>query len=242
MTVSRTEPFSFLFLWLRLIELKWLAMAIVVALPMSRAWGGELVKLGSPTTSSGYVCSLLINEVPFPGESGYMSATDTKAAMLAILWVLESRLDLIPPGYTQKEVAGVKTASVLGVIAGEGGKRQCEGFFKDAKGNYAMASRVQERINYLVSLANRRGKPGTFSELLNYASGLAAAYFHGGIEEADRFAGLAVVNRVKVTGRAYSWMTDKDCFHPGGNFVSIPDDSGGSLGGNRFFTLRKEKK
>jgi hypothetical protein len=42
-----------------------------------------------------------------------------------------------------------------------------------------------------------------------------------------------------VTGRAYSWMTDRGCYNPGGNFVRIPDAEQGSLGGNRFFTLRK---
>ena len=59
---------------------------------------------------------------------------------------------------------------------------------------------------------------------------------------ADRFAGLTVVNQVAVTGRAYSWMTGMDYYNPGGNFVRIPDDHQGLLGGNRFFTLRKDPK
>jgi len=50
------------------------------------------------------------------------------------------------------------------------------------------------------------------------------------------------VNRVAVTGRAYSWMTDRDIYNPGGNFVTIPDSQNGSVGGNRFFTLRKDPK
>jgi hypothetical protein len=37
-------------------------------------------------------------------------------------------------------------------------------------------------------------------------------------------------------------MTDVDSYHPGGNFVSIPNADDGSMGGNRFFTLRKEPK
>ena len=57
---------------------------------------------------------------------------------------------------------------------------------------------------------------------------------------ADRFAGLTVVNQVGVTGRAYSWMTGQDYYSPGGNFVKIPDSQQGLLGGNRFFTLRKD--
>ena len=69
--------------------------------------------------------------------------------------------------------------------------------------------------------------------------GLARAYVKGGVEGADRYAGLKKVGTAHVTGRAYSWMTDRDYFKPGGNFVSIPDKDDGSLGGNRFFTLRK---
>ena len=57
----------------------------------------------------------------------------------------------------------------------------------------------------------------------------------------DRFATLRRVDGTDVTGRAYSWMTDRDGYHPGGNFVRIPDADDGSLGGNRFFTLRKLK-
>ena len=65
-----------------------------------------------------------------------------------------------------------------------------------------------------------------------YAQGLADAYGKDGIRGADRYAGLTEANRVAVTGRAYSWMTDKDCYAPGGNFVKIPDQNEGSLGGN----------
>ncbi len=41
----------------------------------------------------------------------------------------------------------------------------------------------------------------------------------------------------KVTGRAYAWMADQECYHPGGDFVRIPDRLRGRLGGNRFYTL-----
>jgi len=34
-------------------------------------------------------------------------------------------------------------------------------------------------------------------------------------------------------------MSDKDSYHPGGDFVRIPDDLCGRLGGNRFYTLEK---
>ena len=62
-----------------------------------------------------------------------------------------------------------------------------------------------------------------------------------GISGADRYAGLQTVNLVRVTGRAYSWMADRDCYNPGGSFIKIPNSKAGSLGGNRFFTLKERK-
>ena len=202
----------------------------------------SFVVLDPPDTKAGYLATLLINESPFPGERGYRSEADTQGAMIAILWVLQSRLSLIPRGYTQKEVAGVRTDDVIDVITGTGGRTQCEGFYRDASGRFVSAPRVIERVRYLVDLANSGGKPGRFAKLLNYAQGLARAYVQGGIAGADRYAGLKRVGSIAVTGRAYSWMTDVDEVHPGGNFVTIPDADDGVLGGNRFFTLRKEPK
>jgi hypothetical protein len=202
----------------------------------------SFVVFEAPDTKAGYLASLLINESPFPGERGYVSEADSQGAMLAILWVLHSRLRLIPQGYSQKAVAGVRSEDLIDVITGNGGRRQCEGFYRDASGRFVSAPRVQERIRYLLNLANSGSKPGRFSRLLNFAQGLARAYVKEGIAGADRYAGLKRIGPVAVTGRAYSWMTDVDSHPPGGNFVSIPDTDEGDLGGNRFFTLRKEPK
>jgi hypothetical protein len=200
------------------------------------------VQLDRPDTISGYLASLLINEATFPGERAYESEADTRAAMLQILCVLDSRIHQIPAGYRQKQVAGVQSQDIIDIITGTGGRRQCEGFYRNAAGKPVMDARVQERIDNLLGIANSGGKPGRFAGLLNYGQGVARAYVSGGIEEADRYAGLKQVGKVPVTGHAYAWMTDVDDYHPGGNFVSIPDAKDGSLGGNRFFTLRKEPK
>ena len=162
--------------------------------------------------------------------------------MLEILWVLHARIHLIPNGYRQTQVAGVQSKNIIDVITGTGGRRQCEGFYRDASGRFVTAPRVQERIDNLLSIANGGSGPGRFATMLNYAQGLARAYVKEGIAGADRYAGLKQVGPVSVTGHAYSWMTDLDTFHPGGNFVTIPDTDDGSLGGNRFFTLRKVPK
>jgi hypothetical protein len=216
--------------------------AIVLLALVELSQAETFVVLDPPETQTGYLASLLINESPFPGERGYVSEANSQSTMLAILWVLHSRLQLIPQGYTQKEVAGVNSDNLIDVITGAAGRPQCEGFNRDASGHFVSAPRVQERIHYLLSLANSGEKPGRFAGLLNYAQGLARAYFKEGIAGADRYAGLKRVGPVAVTGRAYSWMTDVDNFHPGGNFVFIPDTDEGALGGNRFFTLRKEPK
>jgi hypothetical protein len=219
-----------------------LILAAVLTLTAGSLQAAELTKLDSASTVSGYLARLLINEVPFPGERCYESETATKEAMVQILWVLHGRIHLIPKGYTQQQIAGVRSQSIIDVITGTGDRRQCEGFYKNSAGKFVTDSRVEERLNYLLKIANKGTKPGRFSNLLNFGQGLARAYIKGGIEEADRFADLKWVKGIAVTGRAYSWMTDINNYHPGGNFVSIPSEDDGSLGGNRFFTLRKEPK
>ena len=193
-------------------------------------------------TPSGYLARLLINETAFPGERGFLSEADSKGSMLAVLWVLHSRIQHIPSGYRQVQIAGVRSESIIDVITGAGGKRQCEGFYLNAAGRYVTAPRVEERVDNLLSIANKGAKPGRFAGLLNYAQGLARSYIKEGIDGADRFAGLTTVGKTEVTGRAYSWMTDVGSYHPGGNFVAIPSTQEGSLAGNRFFTLRKAPK
>ena len=218
-------------------RLRWQLILALALAPFRVA--AAFVQIDPSDTTNGYVARLLINESPFPGERGYVSESDTKGAMLQILWVLHARLHLIPAGYRQQQVAGVRSTDIIDIITGTGGRRQCEGFYRDAKGNFVTEPRVEERLKYLLKIANSGGRPGRFAGLLNYAQGLASAYLHGGIEEADRFAGLQLVGSIQVTGHAYSWMTDIDNYHPGGNFVSIPSTDEGVLGGNRFFTLRK---
>ena len=212
-------------------------LAILLAGPAAGAM--PYAGLEPPAAAAGYLARLLINEAPFPGERGYVSEEDTKAAMLSVLWVLHSRMNHIPAGYKQEEIAAIRSQNILDVITA---KNQCEGFYKDAAGKPAAVPRVEARIQNLLRIANSGGKPGRFANLLNFGQGLASAYLAGGIPGADRFAGLTVVSQVAVTGRAYSWMTGQDYYSPGGNFVKIPDSQQGLLGGNRFFTLRKDPR
>jgi hypothetical protein len=218
----------------------WLA-GLTTALVLT-AGAAPFVELEPATTVPGYLATLLINETPFPGEGGYVSEPNTQAAMLAVLWVVHARLHLIPSGYTQAQVAGLQTTRLTDVITGTESRPQCEGFYRDEAGRFLAVPRVHARIRYLLDLANSGGRPGRFANLLNYAKGLAQAYVQGGPEGADRFARLRRVGPVPVTGRAYSWMTNRDHDRPGGNFVAIPDEDDGALGGNRFFTLRKSPR
>jgi len=65
----------------------WRLLLVWPALLLSAA-AQSFVELDPPNTVVGYVATLLINEVPFPGEKGYVSEQDTQAAMRQILWVL----------------------------------------------------------------------------------------------------------------------------------------------------------
>ena len=202
--------------------------AAAVTLPVARA-------------VDGYVCRLLINEVPFPGERGYKSEADSNLAMEGLLRVLDARLKYIPPGYTQQQVAAVRTSNIIDIITAGGEKGQFDGFYRDASGTPAMVPRITQRIDNLVSIAGR-GRPGKFARLLTHAVALAQSYTSGALSCRDPHEDVRVVNGVRATGRAYAWMSDEPQHNPGGNFLPIPDDQEGSLGGNRFFTLRKEPR
>ena len=195
------------------------------------------VNLASPTATNGYVARLLINEVPFPGERGWESEADSKDAMRQVLLVLDARLNYIPARYTQKQIATVQTDDMITLMTAGGERGQIDGFYLDSAGRPATVPRVQTRIDYLMGIAGQ-GKPGTFARLLNHAQTLSDAYFARRLAERDIYEPLEVVERIPVTGRAYSWMTDVGQFHPGGRYVKIPDYEQGSLGGNRFFTLK----
>ncbi|HBM16159.1 MAG TPA: hypothetical protein DD381_07460 [Lentisphaeria bacterium] len=201
------------------------------------SFAGKFAELDSPDTEQGYLAYLLINENPFPGEKGYQSIEDSKKGMRQILWVINNRLNEIPEGYTQFQIANVKTKSVTNIITAKG---QCEGFHMDDKGKPSFENRVQERINYLLKIANSGKGPGKFAELLNYAKTISRNYIdYLKIYKPDIFMDLFVINRIDVTGRGYSWMTNRDYYNPGGDYISIPDKYDGSISGNRFFTLKK---
>jgi len=214
------------------------AMVVLAWVSMGALSGQAEVTLDSASTTAGYISRILLNEVPFPGEHGFVSESDTKAAMLSVLCVLHNRIDNIPAGYKQRQLASVETSDILDIITAGGVHGQCDGFYRDSSGRPVMVSRVDERLDNLMRIAGE-GKPGRFASLLNYGKGLAAAYAAGGMSQADRFVALQRVGSIPVTGRAYSWMSDKDYYNPGGNFVKIPDQQQGSLGGNRFFTLKR---
>lgn len=201
----------------------------------------EPVNLPPVTSTSGYVARLLINEVPFPGERGYRSEDDSKAAMEQLLMVLDRRLQKIPSPYTQQNIATVKTGDIIDIITAGGEKGQFDGFYRDKHGRPATVPRVEERINNLVRIAGQ-GQPGKFARLLNHASALSEEYVKSKVEVTDRHAPVRTAQGIAATGGAYSWMTDEMRYHPGGNYLRIGDDNHGSLGGNRFFTLRKEPK
>ena len=58
------------------------AVTGMVVLAPQHAVSAANVLLKPAHTESGYIARLLINETPFPGERGWVSETDTRAAML----------------------------------------------------------------------------------------------------------------------------------------------------------------
>ncbi|MDC0948861.1 hypothetical protein OAS86_05930 [Gammaproteobacteria bacterium] len=190
-------------------------------------------------TSVGFIARLLINETPFPGESSWISAEDTQTAMLGVLNVIGSRIEHVPPGYTQRDVAAIsQTSDPVDIIAAGGPRGQCDGFFRDDNGHPAVVPRVEERLTNLLTIAGK-GQPGRFSVLLDYAVEISREYLEYQRLQETLFVDLRQIGPTPVTGYAFAWMTDQNRYHPGGRFIKITDANQGSLGGNRFFTLKK---
>ncbi len=218
-----------------------LFFALMWALLPVTGRGEGAVQLPAVETTEGYVTRLLINEVPFPGERGYKSEQETMAAMDQLLIVLDRRLRSIPAKYTQQQIAGTKASDIIDVITVGGLKGQFDGFYRNEAGLPAMVPRIGDRIDHLTRIANT-GQPGKFARLLNYAGQIATSYAGKATDPRDRHAGIKQAGGIPATGGSYSWMTDETRFHPGGNYLRIEDAQQGSLGGNRFFTLREEPK
>jgi hypothetical protein len=199
------------------------------------------VTLPSSDSPEGFIAHLLINESPFPGERTYRSEDDTMRSMESILNVLVSRLLFVPVPYRQTDVAAVRTDNILDIITAGGVRGQVDGFYRDSNGRLTMVSRVTERTDNLLRIANT-GQPGRFARLINHAVAISTDYTRKATIPYDPYARLAVIERISITGRAYSWMTDQSYYHPGGNFVRIPDSHKGALGGNRFFSLRSKPR
>jgi len=216
-------------------------VAVALLLSLIHPVQASPFRLPPASSAEGYIARLLINEVTFPGEWGYCSEEDTKAAMEQMLLVLDGRLRRVPPPYLQRHIAATSTDDIFDIITAGGVRGQFDGFYRDANGRPTAVPRVEKRINNLIQIANR-GQPGRFFRLLTHASDLTTNYVQKDTTVDDRHAAVTTAQGAAATGGSFSWMTDKERFHPGGNFLRIEDHRQGSLGGNRFFTLRKEPR
>ncbi len=162
------------------------------------------------------VTMLLINEVAFSGEAGFTSWDDTKLAMDAIASQLNNRINSIPHGWTQQQIANITTTDIFALITDSG---QYQNFRRDAHGNYSYAPEVMARLRNLLGIANL-GAPGRFAETINYAISLSRSLGNG-VSPTDPFASQ---------GGTYGHM--QSGHSPGGSFQYV-----GSAGGNDFFTV-----
>ncbi len=217
-----------------------LFLYFLLSLLLPAAGSAGNIKLKPASDPEGYLARLLINETPFPGERGWVSERNTKAAMSSILWVLHSRIQYVPAGYNQYELTAIRSSDIFDVITAGGERGQCDGFYKDSSGALRAVPRVEKRINYLKRIGND-GSPGKFARLMNFAQDLATSYVSGSMLKDDLYKELTRISGTPVTGRAYSWMTDMDIYSPGGSYIRIPNADLGALGGNRFFTLETRK-
>lgn len=173
---------------------------------------GQNVRIQDLRSTEGYLFKLLVNEVAFPGEHGYISEQDTMRAMESILLVLDARIHYIPSPYTRQQVAQTSSEKLLDIITAGGLHGQVDGFYHDVHGVPVCVARVDERVEYLVQIANQ-GRPGRFTRLLNYSASLSRSYIARLERPENMYAHLRWVAQTPVTGRAYSWMADHHYYH-----------------------------
>jgi len=128
----------------------WLLLAFLFSARTEAA-----VELADPESPAGYVALLLINEAPFPGERGWESEADSKDAMRQILLVLDARLKHTPRGYTQRQIASIKTDNIIDLMTAGGVHGQIDGFYRDDNGRPATVARVRSRLDYLLGIASK---------------------------------------------------------------------------------------
>ena len=108
--------------------------------------------------------------------------------------MLDARLKHIPPGYTQQQIAAVRSGDIIDIITAGGEKGQFDGFYRDASGKPVMVPRITERIDNLVEIAGR-GQPGKFARLLEHAAALARGYTSGALSCRDPHKDVRVGQR-----------------------------------------------
>ena len=124
----------------------------------------------SPGSSSG--------ETPFPGETRFHVSEEETPPRHAPdpSGFLHGRIHLVPLRYTQQQIASVHTDDILEVITGGGGLAGARASPTRMPPVAPSPPRVEQRINFLLGIANRGSAPSSrFARLLNFAQNLARA-------------------------------------------------------------------
>jgi hypothetical protein len=144
---------------------------------------------------------------------GY-DAADTLRGMQMIRGVYENRLANNP-----RQFMAPGATTLTDVIVAPG---QTRGFSRDAEGNIVIAAPQLQQINNVLDAA-KADPTGAAAQMLKNAQGVG-----GGEISSIRKVNDQVLYAYRTAGATSG----------GGNYVVIPANRGGIVGGNQFYTLR----
>ena len=191
--------------------------------PVAAAKRDANVTLPDISTEKGVLCRQLIAKRNNPGHPRY-DEQEVLKAMKAMKAAIDNRLHYSDTRFFTAPGA----QSWFDIITAP---EQFQGFSKGKDGELVISADIQKLIDEVVLKANTGG-PNAYTRFVQNAIDVA----NNDVD--DPFKNLTMIGDVEVYGGGYGWRTD-GTGEPGDSFVSIPDEQGGLIAGNRFFALAK---
>ncbi len=179
--------------------------------------------LPSLDSDLGVVVHLLLAESQTPSFAAY-HVPSVLRGMHAMKATVANRLALNPSWF-----AAAGASNFRDIVSAPG---QFRGFSKDSTGRLVLHPSVLQRILEIVSQATA-DPGGRFASHVELARSVSEA------SVSDPFVLLRKIGDVQVLGGTYGWRTAGSSA-PGGRFVQVPEADGGVIGGNQFYTLKKQ--
>jgi hypothetical protein len=172
------------------------------------------------STNAGVLARLIIAECENPGYDDY-NEPDGILSFRLMQAVVDNRLNHNPGQF-----GAPNATTYVDIITAP---NQFAGFSLSDDGKVVLSQSVSDRIDAVMSKANTGG-PGPY---LTFVQDILTQV-NGAVN--DPLSGVTSINGTAVQGGTYGWRT-AGSGDPGGLFFPVPEQLGGLLLGNQFYTL-----